>query len=181
MWTPPWNQAAVHIFGQSTEIKRPIRIKRRDNEWSSEWKMSAIENPDRDLTPITVPPVGAISRSRLLIASTARSYRSRAMNCATVSAIEIPTRRISNSAKDDTLMKLVRAHIFNLLILRLGDAVGWNIFAQNRSFSQSEKIDSKPRHYRFSRRFLLFAILCDKKIYNSGLHPVKRRKKGVTV
>ena len=48
-------------------------------------------------------------------------------------------------------MKLVGVHILNLLISRLGDRVGGNIFAQNRSFSQSEKIRSKPRHYRFSR------------------------------
>ena len=46
------------------------------------------------------------------------------MNCATVSAIEIPKRRIFNNAKDDTLMKLTGAHIFDLPILHLGKGVG---------------------------------------------------------
>ena len=79
---------------------------------------------DRDLTAITGLSVGAISRSRLLIASTVSSYRRRATKCAAVVAIEIRTRRISNNAKDDALMKFVGVHIFNLPILRLGDGVG---------------------------------------------------------
>ena len=64
-----------------------------------------------------------LSRSRLLIASTSCSYIRPAMNSATVSAIGIPARRISDDDKDDALMKMVEVYVFNLIELRLENGV----------------------------------------------------------
>ena len=45
------------------------------------------------------------------------------MNSATVSAIGIPARRISDDDKDDALMKMVEVYVFNLIELRLENGV----------------------------------------------------------